>query len=99
MFVCYSMQIVYGILLLLNMCNVKGKPITALRRDQTWTNVLFSTDRTFDLLLKKTGCKFNEVKASFIRWTRTAFAAKTLCTNLMIKTFFFLLWIFVEENF
>lgn len=32
MFVCYSMQIVYGILLL---CNVKGKPITALRRDQT----------------------------------------------------------------
>lgn len=28
MFVCYSMQIVYGILLLLlNMCNVKGKPI------------------------------------------------------------------------
>lgn len=27
MFVCYSMQIVYGILLLLNMCNVKGEPI------------------------------------------------------------------------
>lgn len=73
------------------------------KKRSNWT-FCFLLIGPFDLLKKEKtpGCKFDEGKPSVITWT--AFAAKILCTNPMIKKdlqfnyYFFLRSLFVDKN-